>query len=190
MTPTLFDEVEKAAKVLSEGGLILYPTDTIWGIGADATDPAAVARIYELKQREDSKSMLVLTDSLETLARWVEKIPEEALRLINTTTEPLTVIYDSPVGIAENLRADDGSLGIRITAEEFSRQLCRKFGKPIVSTSANISGEPSARQFSEISGKIMAGVDYVVNYRRDDPSSGRPSRIVKVASDGTTTVIR
>ena len=147
------------------GGVILYPTDTVWGIGCDATNPEAVKRVYEIKRREDSKSMLVLVDSDAKVDLYVKEVPAVAWDLIELSTKPLTIIYDGAKNLAENLLASDGSIGIRVTAEEFSKQLCFRFRKAIVSTSANISGEPTPKSFSEISEEIKNSVDYIVSYR-------------------------
>lgn len=184
------EDLSKAIETLQEGGLILYPTDTIWGIGADATNPKAVARIYALKKRNDSKSMLALLDSFESLGNWVKSIPDSAAAKIREADTPLTVIYDSPVGFADNLLAEDGSIGIRITAEKYSRELCRRFGKPIVSTSANISGRPAPAIFSQIEDEIIDGVDYTAEYRRDDNCKNSPSGIIKISGNGQITIIR
>lgn len=183
-------EVEKAAEILSQGGIILYPTDTIWGIGCDAENPEAVKKIYTLKKRSDSKAMLILVDSVETLKSHVKNLPSKALEEIESSNSPLTVIYDSPLHIAQNLLAEDGSIGIRITNEFFSNQLCKKFGRPIVSTSANISGCNPPSNFSRISDEILSNVDYVVDYRRDEENSKSPSRIIKVNNNNEITVIR
>lgn len=184
------EDLAKAVEVVKKGGIILYPTDTIWGIGCDARNEEAVKRIYELKQRADSKSMLVLVSSEAELERSVETVPEAAWMLIEACEQPLTIIYDSPKGIAENLKAEDGSLGIRITREKFSNALCKKAGAPIVSTSANISGQRSARYYDEICDEIKSGVDYVVEYRRDDKSEHKASGIIKVGDNGVIKVIR
>lgn len=183
-------EVDNALNILHQGGIILYPTDTIWGIGCDATNAEAVARIYRLKNREDSKSMLVLLDSVDSLYKWLDNVPQTAISLIDAAENPLTIIYDSPRGVAANLKANDGSLGIRITSECFSRELCRHLGRPLVSTSANISGYPAAPLFKDISAEIVRGVDYVINYRRNDTNSRKPSGIIKVSDDETFKIIR
>ena len=153
------EDIRQALDVLYKGGVILYPTDTIWGIGCDATNPEAVKRVYEIKQRVDSKAMLVLIDSPAKLNFYVKDVPPMAWDLVELSTKPLTIIYDGARNLAENLIADDGSVGIRVTDEEFSRQLCFRFRKAIVSTSANISGEPSPRKFEEISDDIKQAVD-------------------------------
>lgn len=153
---------------MREGGIILYPTDTIWGIGCDATNPEAVKRVYEIKQRADSKALLVLVDSAVKVDFYVNEVPDVAWDLIELATRPLTIIYSGARNLASNLLAEDGSVGIRVTSELFSQQLCRQFRKAIVSTSANVSGSPSPHNFSEISDEIKQAVDYIVNYRRDE----------------------
>lgn len=183
-------EVQMAVGVLRRGGLILYPTDTIWGIGADATIPQAIEQIYRLKRRSDSKSMLALLADEYDLYKWLANVPEKAIEYVRGSTKPLTIIYDSPRGIAHNLLADDGSLGIRITLEKFSAAICSRLGHPIVSTSANISGQPAPAIFRDISEEIIDGVDYTPFYRRDDETPRQPSGIIKLTDDGKVTVIR
>ncbi len=186
----MHDDLKKAIEVLQNGGLILYPTDTIWGIGCDATNAEAVKKVYDLKQREDSKSMLVLLDNDAKLQSYVEEVPEMAWSLIELTTKPLTIIYPKAKNLAPNLLAEDQSIGIRVTDEDFSKQLCSRFKKPIVSTSANVSGQPSPQNFSEISDEIKEGVDYVVGYRQDEVSNPAPSSIIKLEVDGQIQIIR
>lgn len=184
------DDIKKACDVLKKGGIILYPTDTIWGIGCDATNEEAVHRIYELKQRDDSKSMLVLMDNPAKLQAYIKDVPDIAWDLIDLNDKPLTIIYEGAKNLAPNLIAPDGSIGIRITAEKFSMELCRQFRKPIVSTSANISGEPSPSSFSKISPAIKEGVDYIVSYRQKEQIKAQPSGIVKLGKDGAIKIIR
>lgn len=184
------EDIKKACEVMAAGGIILYPTDTIWGIGCDATNEKAVQRIYELKRRADNKAMLVLMDSEAKLNMYVSDVPDIAWDLISVSDKPLTIIYSSAKNLATNLLAADGSVGIRITSEEFSRKLCERFRKPLVSTSANVSGDPSPTNFSEISEEIKAGVDYIVNYRQDDMSKAAPSGIIKLGEGGLVQVIR
>ncbi|MCD7976727.1 MAG: threonylcarbamoyl-AMP synthase [Tannerellaceae bacterium] len=184
------DEIKKACEVLQSGGLILYPTDTIWGIGCDATNEAAVQKIYTLKKRIDNKAMLVLMDSPAKLDRYVEEVPDIAWDLIEVADKPLTIIYSQGKNFALNLLGEDGSIGIRITQEEFSRKLCERFRKPIVSTSANISGQPAPANFRDIPDEIKAGVDYIVNYRQDDMHTSQPSGIIKLGAGGVFQVIR
>lgn len=184
------EDIKKACEVLQSGGIILYPTDTIWGIGCDATNEAAVQRIYELKQRVDNKAMLLLIDNPVKLETYVSEVPEIAWELINVADKPLTIIYPKAKNLASNLLADDGSVGIRITCEEFSRRLCERFRKPLVSTSANISGSLSPANFEEISWAIREGVDYIVSYRQEDKSKAQPSGIIKLGKGGLIQVIR
>jgi L-threonylcarbamoyladenylate synthase len=184
------EEIKKACAVLRQGGVILYPTDTIWGLGCDATNEEAVKKIYAVKQRADSKAMLALLDSSAALSFYVEELPDIALDLIEVADKPLTIIYSKAKNVAPNLIAEDGSLGIRITQEVFSQQLCRKFRKPIVSTSANVSGRPAPAIFSEISPEIIQAVDYVVDYRRDDRRIFQPSSILRLDAKGVIQIIR
>lgn len=184
------EDIIKAVEVMRSGGIILYPTDTIWGIGCDASNSAAVRRIFELKRRSDSKSMLSLIDSDAKLGFYVPEIPDVAYDLMDLAEKPLTIIYDNVHHLAPELLADDGSAGIRITKEAFSRELCRRLGGAVVSTSANISGEPSPANFSEISDEIRKGVDYIVEYRRDEQTRSVASSIIKLGSGGLVKVIR
>lgn len=184
------DDLKKACEVMATGGLILYPTDTIWGIGCDATNEEAVRRVYELKRRSDHKAMLVLLDSEAKLNGYVSNVPNIAWDLIEVADEPLTIIYSDAKNLAPSLVGEDGSVGIRITREAFSRQLCERFRKPVVSTSANISGEPSPASFSEISEEVKKGVDYIVEYRQDDQTKAKPSSIIKLGDGGLVQVIR
>ena len=184
------EDIKKACEVMAAGGIILYPTDTIWGIGCDATNEKAVQRVYELKRRTDNKAMLVLMDSEAKLDRYVSDVPDIAWDLISVSDKPLTIIYSSAKNLATNLLGADGSVGIRITNEEFSKRLCERFRKPLVSTSANVSGEPSPANFSEVSEVIKEGVDYIVNYRQDDMSKAAPSGIIKLGAGGLVQVIR
>ncbi len=184
------EDMAQALEVLKKGGIILYPTDTIWGIGCDATNEEAVKKIYDLKQRSDSKSMLVLVGSEGELQRNVEEVPEAAWMLIETAVNPITIIYDRPKGIARNLLAEDGSAGIRITSELFSRTLCNRLRHPIVSTSANISGKKTPVTFSEIDEDIKKGVDYIVRFRQNDISRHKSSNIIKVSDSGIIKIIR
>jgi len=184
------NDITNAIKVLQEGGVILYPTDTIWGIGCDATNEAAVERIFNIKKRADSKAMLLLADSPAKLGYYIEEMPEMAWDLIEMATKPLTIIYPGGRNLAKNLLADDGSVGIRITQEPFSHRLCERFRKPIVSTSANLSGEPAPAFFAEIAEEIKSAADYIVNYRRNDNVPTQPSGIIKLGVKGEIKVIR
>ena len=185
-------DLQAALKVLREGGVILYPTDTVWGIGCDATNAGAVARVYEIKKRMDSKAMLVLLDGAGKLQGYMEKVPETAWMLLETNEgqRPMTIIYPQAKNLAPNLLADDGSVGIRITEEPFSKALCEQLRRPLVSTSANISGEPAAKLFSEISPEILEAVDYVCLFRRDDNSPTQPSSIIKIDDKERINIIR
>ena len=184
------EDIKKACEVMAAGGIILYPTDTIWGIGCDATNEKAVQRVYELKRRTDNKAMLVLMDSEAKLDRYVSDVPDIAWDLISVSDKPLTIIYSSAKNLATNLLGADGSVGIRITNEEFSKKLCERFRKPLVSTSANVSGEPSPANFSEVSEVIKEGVDYIVSYRQDDMSKAALSGIIMLGAGGLVQVIR
>ena len=180
----LIDEVKKAVEVMRAGGIILYPTDTVWGIGCDATNPEAVKKVYEIKRRDDSKALISLVDSDVRLQRYVRNVADVTWNMIELSEKPLTIIFDNVTGLAPNLIAEDGSAGIRITKEEFSRELCFRFQKPIVSTSANISGEPTPRTFAEISDEIKEAVDYVVKYNRQCKEKHKPSSIIKMQANG------
>ena len=183
-------DVNLAVKTLRKGGIILYPTDTVWGLGCDATCCEAVERIFALKARDEGKSMLVLADCEAMLERHVEEVPERAYSLLEAAVNPLTLVYDKGRGLAAPLIGDDGSIGIRITQERFSKELCRRLRHPIVSTSANVSGEAAPRFFSEISSEIRAGVDYIPFYRRDDHTPATPSDIIRLHSDGEFKILR
>lgn len=187
---TFEEDIKKGVECLRNGGIILYPTDTVWGIGCDATNEEAVKKIYGLKRRDGSKSMLVLVDSEAALDRIVDDVPEVAWQLIEAAVNPLTIIYDHPRNVAPNLLAPDGSIGIRITGERYSKELCRRLKRPLVSTSANISGEKSEGFFNAISDEIKNGVDYVATYRRDEKTAPAPSNIIKVSGNGIVKVIR
>jgi len=186
----MHDDIKKALEVLKSGGIILYPTDTIWGIGCDATNEKAVEKIYKIKNREDSKSMLVLMENPALLERYVTEVPEIAWDLIEIATTPLTIIFSKAKNLAKNLIAEDGSIGIRFTKEAFSSQLLQRFRRPLVSTSANISGEKSPAYFDEISEEIRNQVDYVVEYRQDDHTPSQPSSIIKLGVGGQIEIIR
>ncbi len=183
------EDIANALKTLREGGIILYPTDTIWGIGCDATNENAVAKIYKIKKRVDSKAMLSLVGADYQLQQYVKDIPDIAWQLIDVAVNPLTLIYEKPIGIADNLKAEDGSAGFRITHERFSRELCRQLRRPIVSTSANISGQEPPKTFHNISLEIRDAVDYMVEYGRDNESA-IPSNIIKIGSAGEIKIIR
>lgn len=194
------DDLQQAVRVLRAGGVIVYPTDTVWGIGCDATNEDAVRKVYALKHREDSKSMLVLLDGAGKLQGYVEHIPDAAWDLLECTAHdrdlqglqprPMTIIYPGAKNIAPNLIAEDGSIGIRITQEPFSKALCEQLHRPIVSTSANISGEPTAKNFRQISQAVLDAADYVCRYRRNDETEKRPSSIIKLGIDNQIQIIR
>lgn len=184
------EDIKRACEVMQKGGIILYPTDTIWGIGCDATNEEAVKRVYEIKKRADSKAMLVLVDSPVKVDFYVKEVPAVAWDLIDFTTKPLTIIYDGARNLAPNLLAEDGSVGIRVTAEEFSKQLCFRFRKAIVSTSANVSGQPSPGCFAEVSDEIKQAVDYIVEYRQEETARPKPSSIIKLGKGGEVKIIR
>jgi len=184
------EDIESSIQVLREGGVILYPTDTIWGLGCDATNTEAVARIYQIKKREDTKSMLVLVDNEDRLYQYVLNVPDMAIEISRLADKPTTIIYPDVVDLAENLVAGDRTMGIRITVDPFCQQLVRKFGKPIVSTSANISGEPPPANFSEISDEIKSSVDYVVRWRQNETRKAVPSSIIKIGLSNEIRIIR
>lgn len=190
MDESYLEEIKTVVKLLKEGKVILYPTDTIWGIGCDATNPEAVKRIYEIKKRIDSKSMLVLLDVPEKISLYVREVPEIAWDIIDCADEPLTIIYPGAIRLASNLVAEDGSIGIRVTKEQFSKDLIYRFNKPIVSTSANISGEPSPTCFADISDEIKTSVDYVIKYSQNFNQKSKPSGIIKIGLNGEVWVIR
>jgi L-threonylcarbamoyladenylate synthase len=183
-------DIVQCLKTLSAGGLILYPTDTVWGIGCDATNAEAVKKVYQLKQRDDSKALIVLIDSADHLDHYVVDVPMIARELIDVAVKPLTIIYEGAYNLATNVLGDQDSVGIRIPNDEFCHRLCERFGKPIVSTSANMSGAPTAKTFADIDASIVQGVDYAVQYRRDDHASRHPSNIILLSRDGTFKIIR
>lgn len=184
------DDIRQAVEVMNKGGIILYPTDTIWGIGCDATNPEAVKRVYDIKHRNDAKALITLIDSEAKLEAYVTNVPEVAWQLIEVAERPLTIIYDGARNLAPNLLAEDGSAGIRITREEFSKNLCMRMRRAIVSTSANISGEPSPKCFADISPDIINAVDYVCTSRRNEDKNPPASNIIKLGDGGEVKVIR
>ena len=183
-------DITQCVNTLNNGGLILYPTDTVWGIGCDATNAEAVKRVYQLKQRDDSKALIVLMDSADHLDHYVVDVPAIARELIDVAVKPLTIIYEGAYNLAPNLLGEEDSVGIRIPNDQFCHELCARFGKPIVSTSANVSGEPTAKTFADITPAIVNGVDYVVEYRRGDTTPHHPSNIILLSRDGTFKIIR
>jgi sua5/yciO/yrdC/ywlC family protein len=184
------EDIQKAVEVMRKGGIILYPTDTVWGIGCDATNSEAVAKIYKIKHRDDSKALVCLVDSDARLQKYVRNVPEVAWQLIDAVVKPTTLILDGAVNLAPNLIAEDGSIGIRITNEPFSKELCYRFQKAIVSTSVNISGEPAAQNFCDISEELLSAVDYVCFSRRQEHKPHQPSTIIKIGMTGEINIIR
>ena len=206
------EDIRNAVETMKRGGVILYPTDTVWGIGCDATNPEAVKRVYDIKQRDDSKALICLVDSDARLQRYIRNVPAVAWQLIDSVTlgsgyfvtsgrnvtavpvpsvtRPTTLILDGAINLAENLIAEDGSIGIRITNEPFSKELCYRFQKAIVSTSANISGEPAAQNYCDIDPRIIEAVDYVCWSRRQEHKPHTPSSIIKLKANGEVTIIR
>ena len=201
------EAINKALEILRSGGIILYPTDTVWGIGCDATDPSAVARIYEIKRRADSKSLVLLASDMDMICRYVKEIPEMAIQLVEVNDKPMTIIYpdaivgQSPAGpdafpkadrrcLAFNTVAEDGTVGIRIPMMDFCQQLVARLGRPLVSTSANISGEPTPKKFAEISEEIRSAVDHIVDPALERGATGQSSSIIKVGLDYSIEIIR
>ncbi len=188
------EDIRQAVEVMRKGGVILYPTDTVWGIGCDATNAEAVRRVYEIKQRDDSKALICLVDSDARMQRYIRNVPDVAWQLIDSLQDadakPTTLILDGAINLADNLIAKDGSIGIRITNEPFSKELCYRFQKAIVSTSANISGEPAAQNYCDIDPRILEAVDYVCWSRRQEHKSHTPSSIIRLKENGEVTIIR
>lgn len=212
------EDIKNAVAVLRKGGVILYPTDTVWGIGCDATSQEAVRRVYDIKQRDDSKALICLVDSDARMQRYFRRVPDVAWQLIDSLqapaapaarasrpstvsgdsaagtsaapSRPTTLILDGAINLAPNLIADDGSVGIRITSEPFSKELCYRFQRALVSTSANISGEPAAQNYCDIDPRIVKAVDYVCWTRRQEHKPHQPSSIIKLRADGEVTIIR
>jgi L-threonylcarbamoyladenylate synthase len=190
VTPLFIADIEACLRVLENGGLILYPTDTIWGIGCDATNEDAVAKIFALKNRPDSKALIVLIADERSLLQYVASPHIEVFDYIQGVSKPTTIVYENAIGLAGNLLAEDGSVGIRICADEFCKHLIKRFKKPIVSTSANVSGFPPPKVFTDIDIAVKGGVDYVVHYRQDDVTPVEPSAVVKCNKDGSFTILR
>ena len=183
-------EVNDALEVIKRGGLILYPTDTVWGIGCDASNPAAIEKVYQLKQRHESKALICLVSDFKMLNQFVEEVPEVAYDILKYAVKPTTIIYDKPIRVAANLVPEDNTLAIRVVKNDFCKELIRKFRRPIVSTSANISGEPTPANYSEISEAIKNGVDHIVDVQRNDKHASTPSAIIKLSGDGEVKIIR
>ena len=191
MTKFSFEEdIEQSIIVLKNGGTILYPTDTIWGIGCDATNPIAVEKVYAFKGRAESKNLIILLDSFDKIGRYVEKVPDVAYDLISNIESPLTIIYSAAKNLAHNVIASDGTIAIRVVSEEFCRQLISRFDKPIVSASANITGVSVPLIFSSIAEEIVKNVDYVVKHKRDIFNRAKPSTIIRLLENGEFTIIR
>ena len=202
----MITEINKALEVLRKGGIILYPTDTVWGIGCDATDPVAVSKVYEIKKRSDSKSLVLLASDMDMICRYVKEVPEMAIQLVEVNDKPMTIIYPDAVAgpapadgvmpqpcrtcLAFNTVAEDGTVGIRIPMMDFCQQLVSRLGRPLVSTSANISGEPTPKRFSEISPAILEAVDHTVDSSLEAGSTGKSSSIIKVGLDYSIEIIR
>lgn len=184
------EEIQKAVEVLKAGGIILYPTDTIWGIGCDASNSDAVKKVYEIKKRREAKSLIALVDSDVRLERTIEEVPEVAWDLIEFSEKPVTIIYDKPIGVAPNAVNKDNSLGVRIVKDKFCKEVIRALNKPIISTSANISGERQANCFSEISEEIKNSVDHIVNLRQEELNLNQSSMIIKLDTSGLINIIR
>lgn len=202
------EEIQKALEVLRKGGIILYPTDTVWGIGCDATDPAAVAKVYAIKRREDSKSLVLLASDMDMICRYVKEVPEMAIQLVEVNDKPMTIIYPDAISgprpaesgaslpeasrhcLAFNTLAEDGTVGIRVPLMDFCQQLVARFGRPIVSTSANISGEVTPKKFAEISREIKDSVDHIVDPSLEKGATGQSSSIIKVGLDYSIEIIR
>ena len=184
------EDIKNAVECMRKGGVILYPTDTVWGIGCDATNAEAVAKVYKIKQRDDSKALICLVDSDNRMQRYFRNVPNVAWQLIEVAVKPTTVILDNATGVAENLVAEDGSLAMRVTKEPFSQELCYRFQKPIVSTSANISGRPAAQNYCDIAPELLEAVDYVCWSRRQEHKPHTPSSIIKLSENGEVTIIR
>lgn len=187
---TIIDDISAAVRCMRQGGVILYPTDTVWGIGCDSADSEAVRRIFEIKRRAEAKALISLVDSVAMLERFVDDIPEVALELAELSTSPVTIVYDHPVGLAPELMAPDGSAAIRLTRELYSAALCRALRRPVVSTSANVSGQPTPPFFAGIDPEIISAVDYVAIYRREDSTPARSSSVIKIGSDSSVKIIR
>ena len=188
------EDIRQAVETMRKGGVILYPTDTVWGIGCDATNAEAVEKVYKIKQRDDSKALICLVDSDARMQRYFRNVPDVAWQIVDSLkdgdTKPTTLILDGAINLAENLIAEDGSVGMRITDEPFSKELCYRFQKAIVSTSANISGEPAAQNFCDIDPRIIEAVDYVCWSRRQEHKPHAPSGIIKLKENGEVVVIR
>ncbi len=192
LNPAEADDVKAAVDTLRRGGVLVYPTDTIWGIGCDATNEQAVRRIFAIKHRDDHKALITLVHSIAMLERTVDGIPDVAYELLDAAVDPLTIVYDHGRGVAPALMGEDGSLGVRITTEAVSAAICRQLGRPLVSTSANVSGSPAPLCFAQITPEILDAVDYVCTSRRDEPclASVKPSTVMRLHEDGSFQILR
>ncbi len=184
------NEIDKCLDVLRRGGVIVYPTDTVWGIGCDATNTVAVKKVFEIKRRADSKALITLVDSVAALERVVTDVPEVAYQLIDVAVEPMTIVYDHATGVAPEVVAEDGSIGVRLTSERFSAELCKRLRRPLVSTSVNISGEPAPKSFAEIDSAVLQAVDHVCEWGRDLPWASKPSTVIKLSEGGVFKILR
>ena len=184
------EDVERACRVMQNGGIVVYPTDTIWGIGCDATNAEAVARVYEIKRRADNKALITLVPYAGWVENYVEEVPEVAWELIDVATSPMTIVYDKGKNLAPNLMGEDGSVGIRVTSEYYSQQLALRLRRPIVSTSANVSGDIAPKIFKEINKEILDAADYVAEYRRDETDTVKASTVIKLGSGGLIKILR
>ena len=190
LSKAYLNDIKEALNILHQGGVILYPTDTIWGLGCDATNPEAVKRIYEIKRRTDAKALISLVDSEVKVQAYVKEVPEVAWDVMELSERPMTVIFDGARNLAPNLLAEDGSAALRITKEPFSRELCMRFKKAIVSTSANVSGEPAPQSFADIKEEINSAVDYICTSRQNETKNPQASSIIKLGVGGEVTIIR
>lgn len=184
------NDIEKSLKVLEEGGTLLYPTDTIWGIGCDATNTKAVEKIYSIKRRSEAKSLILLIDHIDKLSNYIEKVPDITGDLLASITNPVTIIYSNARRLASNVIASDGTIAIRIVKDDFCTELIRRYGKPIVSSSANISGFEAPAVFSQIAAEIKQSVDYIVTFKQDYFTRSKPSTVIRLRDDGMYTIIR
>ena len=184
------NDINQALKVLQQGGMIIYPTDTIWGIGCDATNAVAVEKVFTVKKRAVQKGMIVLMPEVSWLPSYVKHIPEVALQLIEVTDKPLTLVLEGAFNLASNLVAPDGSIAVRIVHDPFCQALLERFGKPVVSTSANFSGEPAPAIFRDIEPRLLTMVDYVVSWRQNDTTPGEPSSIIRLGPGGEVRILR
>jgi L-threonylcarbamoyladenylate synthase len=184
------DDVQQAAEAVRDGKVILYPTDTIWGLGCDASNPQALEKLMKIKQRDPSKGFIILIDQDSKLHRYVKDVPEVAWDLLDVATDPLTIVFDNGINLAPLVKADDGSIAIRVCKDDFCKELLSKLKAPLVSTSANISGEPSPENFSQVNPQIINSVDYAVKHRQQEKAKGKASSIIKLGSGGEVKVLR